>query len=246
MPRDGRVDWYWLALVVGTAIVAFSIGSASTVWWLAGAPLSGKVLMQPGGGEVSTTSAGSPAATGLGTFAGAPLATPPAPGSNEPAAPATQSTAAAVSGSAGSASGPIATGTKPGQATGSVSGSVHAASSTAAAADAQSANAPQAGSPAPPASGSSPAAAAQGGNFSLQLGAFLDAANAKLLAGRLTSAGYAPMAVAAPDGNGHVWHYVRLGAFADEQAASLSAAELLERTGIAAVVVRGSAASAGG
>jgi cell division septation protein DedD len=88
--------------------------------------------------------------------------------------------------------------------------------------------------------------AAQGGMFSLQVGAFLDAANAKLLSGRLTSEGYAPMSIAAADGYGHVWHYVRLGAFADEQAASLIASEILERTGIASVIVRGSATSAGG
>jgi cell division protein FtsN len=86
----------------------------------------------------------------------------------------------------------------------------------------------------------------QGRNFSLQLGAFLDAADAKLLSGRLAAEGYVPVSTDVPDGYGHVWHYVRLGAFADEQAASLTASELLERTGIAPVIVRGSAASAGG
>ncbi len=54
------------------------------------------------------------------------------------------------------------------------------------------------------------------------------------------------MSINSPDGYGHVWHYVRLGVFADEHAAALSAFELLEQTGIGAAIVRGSAASAGG
>jgi hypothetical protein len=51
--------------------------------------------------------------------------------------------------------------------------------------------------------------------------------------------------IEAADGYGRTWHYVRLGAFADEHAAALAASDLLERAGIGAAVVRLSAANAG-
>lgn len=89
-------------------------------------------------------------------------------------------------------------------------------------------------------------AAPQGGNFSLQLGAFLDEAKAKSLAAQLATQGYTPVSLAAGDGYGRTWHYVRLGAFADERAAAVAASDLLVQAGIGAAVVRVSAANAGG
>jgi cell division septation protein DedD len=89
------------------------------------------------------------------------------------------------------------------------------------------------------------AAATQPGNYSLQLGGFLDAAKAKSLADQTTARGYTPIAMDAADGYGRTWHYVRLGAFPDERAAALAASDLLERAGIGSVVVRLSATGAG-
>jgi SPOR domain len=63
---------------------------------------------------------------------------------------------------------------------------------------------------------------------------------------QLAARGYAPVSVDAADGYGRTWHYVRLGAFADERAAALAASDLFEQAGIGAVVVRVSAANAGG
>jgi DedD protein len=97
-------------------------------------------------------------------------------------------------------------------------------------------------SAAPPAAGSS--AVAQAGNFTLQLGAFLDQAKAKSMADQLAARGYALVAADAADGYGRTWHYVRLGGFADERAAALAASGLLEQTGIGAAVVRVSTTNA--
>jgi cell division septation protein DedD len=96
-----------------------------------------------------------------------------------------------------------------------------------------------------PAPSSAGAAATQSGSYSLQLGAFLDAVKAKLLADQIAARGYTPIAIDAADRYGRTWHYVRLGAFADERAASLGSADLLGRAGIGSVVVRLSAADAG-
>ena len=85
---------------------------------------------------------------------------------------------------------------------------------------------------------------AQAGNFTLQLGAFLDQAKAKSMADRLAARGYAPVAADAADGYGRIWHYVRLGGFADERAAALAESDLLEQTGIGAAVVRVSTTNA--
>ena len=70
------------------------------------------------------------------------------------------------------------------------------------------------------ASASAPAspAAAPAGDFSLQFGAFLDAAKAKSLIGQLAARGYSPASVDVADGYGQIWHYVRFGGFADEHA----------------------------
>ena len=89
-------------------------------------------------------------------------------------------------------------------------------------------------------------AAGQAGTFSLQFGAFLDQAKAKSAAAELAARGYPPVAVDAADGYGRTWHYVRLGAFADERAATLAASDLLAQAGIGAAVVRVAAANAGG
>jgi DedD protein len=95
-------------------------------------------------------------------------------------------------------------------------------------------------------SGAASPATPQGGNFSLQLGAFLDETKAKSLAAQVATRGYAPVSVVAADGYGRTWHYVRLGAFADERAAAVAASDLLVQAGIGAAVVRVSAANAGG
>jgi cell division septation protein DedD len=226
MPSEGRVDWYWLTLMVGTAIVFFVIGCASTVWWFGGAArpvaaLARDVALAAGGKPLGGPT-GSAAGAGPGTSAES-INVAPASGDAAPAksaASAGQPTASPASAGQGSPPGP-ALATPAAASPGQTAAAAAAAGSTA--------------QPTP-----------QAGNFSLQLGAFLDAANAKLLVGRLAAAGYAPVSIDAPDSGGHVWHYVRLGAFADQYAASLSAAEVLAQTGIAAVIVRGSATSAGG
>jgi cell division protein FtsN len=80
----------------------------------------------------------------------------------------------------------------------------------------------------------------------LQFGAFLDQAKAKSAADQLAARGYAPVSVDAADGYGRTWHYVRLGAFADQRAAALVASDLLAQAGIGAAIVRVAAANAGG
>jgi cell division septation protein DedD len=244
MPSEGPVDWYWLTLVVGTAVVAFGLGSASTMWWFAStapnAALGQYGVVLAGGGPAPM---GLAAGAGLGTAERSSPAAAQIAGSVGLAAPAVPPNALPPTARPDSATGPapfIAAAPNPGQAgTAAGSGTGQAVSSAAAPAGGRSANMPQVPDPAVP-------PATQGGNFSLQLGAFLDAANAKLLSGRLAAEGYAPMSIDAPDGYGHVWHYVRLGGFADERTASLTASEILERTGIAAIIVRGSATRAGG
>jgi cell division septation protein DedD len=101
--------------------------------------------------------------------------------------------------------------------------------------------------PASPAStpATTSAGATQPGSYGLQLGAFLDAAKAKSLADLTTARGYTPIAIDAADGYGRTWHYVRLGAFADQRVAALTASDLLERAGIGSVVIRLSAADEG-
>ena len=88
-------------------------------------------------------------------------------------------------------------------------------------------------------------AASHAGEYSLQLGAFLDAAKAKSLAAELLARGYTPDSIEGADAYGRAWHYVRLGSFPDERAAEGAAAELLIRAGIGAAVTRSSAANAG-
>ena len=104
------------------------------------------------------------------------------------------------------------------------------------------------GSAATPTSAPSAAAnpaASQAGEYSLQLGAFLDAAKAKSLAAELLARGYTPDSIDAADGYGRAWHYVRLGAFPDEGAANRAAADLLVRAGIGGAIIRSSAAHVG-
>ena len=112
------------------------------------------------------------------------------------------------------------------------------------------ANAPAAAAqpPVSPAStpGSDGPAAAPPGSYSLQFGAFLDAAKAKSLTDQLAARGYATASIDALDGYGRTWHYIRFGAFRDESNAALAASDLLEKSGIASVVVRASPANAGG
>jgi len=206
MPRGEPTDWYLPVLIVGTALAAFLLGSATTIWLgMAPLPALARSAALPQGatnvlGENQTT--GSPAGR-----AQMPAAQPPAPGSAQPAEAAAASAAPTPPATAASSAQPVAS---PASAPGAVS-----------------------------------AAIPQGSDFSLQLGAFLDAAKAKSLTERLAARGYSPTSIEAADGYGRTWHYVRLGAFADEVAAALAASDLLERAGIGAVVVRLSAANAG-
>jgi DedD protein len=147
----------------------------------------------------------------------------------------TGGTAAAPLGVAQATSQPTASGPTPSAAT------VHGAPPPATAKPSTSASAATAA-----ASGAASPAASQAGNFSLQLGAFLDEAKAKSLAAQVATQGYAPISVAAADGFGRTWHYVRLGAFANARAAAVAASDLLVQAGIGAAVVRVSAANAGG
>lgn len=212
MRRGKRGGWYSPALIVGTALATFFLGSAVTMW-LATAPPPAVVqgtaaaLGQAGPlaekltrGQI-TGGAGSPA-----NQAQAPAAQKTASGSAQPAETAARSAAPPPSALAASAAPPTAS----------------------------PASVPGPASPAP-----------RAGDFSLQLGAFLDAAKAKSLTDQLATRGYSPASIDAADGSGRTWHYVRLGAFADERAAALAAADLVERTGIGAAVVRLSAANAG-
>lgn len=104
---------------------------------------------------------------------------------------------------------------------------------------------------APAGSAAAAAATADGtatpaGDFGLQFGAFLDSANAKSLLNQLTARGYKAASVEVPDGDGQIWHYIRLGGFADERTAAAAASAMLYQTGIGAAVIRLSAANAGG
>jgi cell division septation protein DedD len=84
------------------------------------------------------------------------------------------------------------------------------------------------------------------GCYSLQLGAFLDAAKAKALTDELAAQGYRPASIKAADGYGRTWRYVRFGPYPDARAATLAASDLFEKAGLASVVVPASSASAGG
>jgi cell division protein FtsN len=218
MPREEGNDWYLPALIVGLALIAFLLGSATTMW-LGTAPV-------PAVARAAALAQGAPSALGenrtpgqttgsAGSPEGPAQAPAPAPGSTPPAAAETPAASAASPSLA-----PAASAAPP---------------SSAPAASAAASSAPGPASPVAP----------QSGDFSLQLGAFLDAAKAKSLADRLAARGYSPASIEAADGYGRTWHYVRLGAFADERAAALAASHLLERVGIGAAVVRLSAANAG-
>jgi cell division protein FtsN len=213
MPKGDRSDWYLPALIVGTALAAFLLGSA-TMMWLGSASLPaaarGAASAQAPSNVLAENRTLGQTTGPSGASAGptqTPAAQTPAPGSPQPAE------AAAVS-----------------------AAPPHAAATASAAQPA----APPASAPGPP----SPAAP-QNADFALQLGAFLDATKAKSLADQLAARSYSPALIEAADGYGRTWHYVRLGAFADEHAAALAASDLLERAGIGAAVVRLPAANAG-
>jgi cell division septation protein DedD len=205
MPSAERVDWYLLTLIVGTALAAFVLGSATTIWL--GLPTLGGALTPSTAGLPHRSEAIGPESSSANASQ-APTPQTPAP-------------AKTVAAAAESASQP-ATSPAPVQGTAS-----------------------EATSPGAPAAGSATPAAPPVGDFSLQFGAFLDAANAKSLIGQLGARGYSPVSIDVADGYGHIWHYIRLGAFPDEQAAGRAASEVLERTGIGAAIVRVSAANAG-
>lgn len=224
MPGPEHSDWYPAALIVGTALATFLLGSATAMWLLA-KPLPAAVgptaLTQGGAGvrgaqqmDLPTGSPAGPAraSTGQGTASNPVQPAETVAGSSSPPPPAV------------------------------------AASSSPSAASPVSAPASPASAPASPASAPASArpAAPQAGNFSLQFGAFLDQAKAKSAADQLAARGYAPVSVDAADGYGRTWHYVRLGAFADQRAAALVASDLLAQAGIGAAIVRVAAANAGG
>lgn len=207
MLKRGWSDWYFPALIVGLALAAFFLGSATTIWL----------------GTVSLSS----------TLRGAALAqgVPAAPSGNQTTGPADPPPSAAQTPATQTpAIGPAQ--------------KIGLAQPAAAAAAAQSAPA-VAISAASPASAPGPTsgAASQAGQYSLQLGAFLDATKAKSVADQLAARAYTPIAIDAADGFGRTWHYVRLGAYRDEDAAA-RASDLLARAGIGAAVVRPAAAHA--
>jgi len=182
MPRGEPTDWYLPVLIVGTALAAFLLGSATTIWLgMAPLPALARSAALPQGatnvlGENQTT--GSPAGR-----AQMPAAQPPAPGSAQPGEAAAAS-AAQPTGSPASASGGNQT-TGPG---GSRAGRAQmpaaqppaprsaqpAEAAAASAAPTPPATAASSAQPvALPAPGPARAAAPQGSDFSLQLGAFL-------------------------------------------------------------------------
>jgi cell division protein FtsN len=219
MPGREHSDWYPPALIVGTALATFLLGLA-TAMWLFATPLPAvvgpAVLAQGAARARGAQQATLPAGSAAGA---AQASTGQGTGSGSP--PAAESRAVSPS---------------PPRPAAAASSSPGSAASTAL-------PQPPAAAAAASAAGS---AAAQTGGFSLQFGAFLDQAKAKSLADQLAAKGYAPVSVDAADGYGRTWHYVRLGAFADERAAALAASDLLEQAGIGATVVRVAAANAGG
>jgi len=116
-------------------------------------------------------------------------------------------------------------------------------STAATGAAAQSATAAAVSPTASPAPGPTKGTAPQAGQYSLQLGAFLDASKAKSAADQLVARGYTPTAIDAADGFGRTWHYVRLGGYRDEDAAA-RASNQLARAGVGTAVVRPAAAHA--
>lgn len=73
--------------------------------------------------------------------------------------------------------------------------------------------------------------------FTLQVGAFRKAENSDKVIRDLASRGYQPYVVALPGSRSRVLHTVRVGRYADRDEARKAAAELRERSGIAAVVI---------
>jgi cell division protein FtsN len=243
--RAERSDWYLPALIVGTALAAFFLGSATTMW-LGAAPVPvtvrGAALAQGAAAALGKNESGgqktAPAASPAGPAQATPApalrsAQPPVAGAASLAQPASSAASAPGDTETSGPAGPAA-GTTQAPASGS------AQPNSAAAVSAAQPGASPASAPGPASPGASPA-----GEFGLQLGAFLNAAKAKLLVDQLAARGYSPAPIDAADGYGRTWHYVRLGAFGDERAAALAASDLLERAGIGAAVVRLSAANAG-
>lgn len=222
MPSDGRTDWYLGGLVVGTALVFFLLGATATLWLGPAAPSHDTAIR---------TAAGPPAASSV-RKAAALAANTGAPGrrSSSRVAPVARATPAAAPAPAAPPAAIPAT------------------------ADATAPGAPAAAPPATAApTDSAPAAAATAdgtsapaGDFGLQFGAFLDPANATSLLNQLAVRGYRATSVEVPDGDGQIWHYVRLGGFADERTAAAAASAMLYQAGIGAAVIRLSAANAGG
>lgn len=95
--------------------------------------------------------------------------------------------------------------------------------------------------PAPPAAAPAPVTAPTAGPsgiYSLQVGAFLDLVLAKRLADAIAATNGSPAIVASADGQGRVWHSVRVGSYPSEFAASSQAGMLLRRNGLATTIVR--------
>jgi cell division septation protein DedD len=205
MPRGARSDWHLPALIIGTAVMAFFLGSTTTLW-LATAPLTG-------------------VARGTNALNEKPMSGDMSASASSPAGPAKASTVQETTSGSAQPAETAAVSTAPFPPTAAASAAQSAASQAS-----------------PPSPAISPP---QGGDFSLQVGAFLDAARAKSLADQLAARGDSPALIDAADGYGRTWHYVRLGAFADERAAALAASDLLARVGIGAAVVRVATANAG-
>jgi cell division septation protein DedD len=230
MPGREHSDWYPPALILGTALATFLLGSA-TAMWLFTKPLPAVVVP-------TALAQGGAAAPGGPQMVLQP-GLPPGPGEQSTAqgAAAGASRPAETVGLSSSSAAPAAAA--------SSSPETAAASSAPAAPTAEASTSPSA-APAVSADGSASPAAPQAGNFSLQFGAFLDQAKSKSAAAQIAARGYAPVSVDAADGYGRTWHFVRLGAFADEHAAALAASDLLAQAGIGAAIVRIAAANGGG
>ena len=216
MPSAGRSNLYLVTLITGTALATFALG-AVVAMWLGITPELAAALAPTVTSLVkrSPSNAGSPANV-------VPAASPPVPVKT-----------AAISAGSG-----VLAAASPAPAPKTSTAAAPAPAAPASLASEAGAREASASTPASP-------AAAQAGDFSLQFGAFLDAAKAKSLIGQLAAQGYSPASIDVADGYGQMWHYVRFGGFADEHAAALAASDLLQRTGIGVAIVRISTANAG-
>lgn len=80
-------------------------------------------------------------------------------------------------------------------------------------------------------------APASGQQYTFQVGAFLEQTNAAELAATLISRGYESWVVSHRDGQGRLWHAVRVGRYPNKEEADSAAAAFRQREGVNAVAV---------